>query len=304
MPAVRRRAARGGPLPGAAVPGGRRGVPLPVLRRSRRRVEGRRTARARADARQRSHREPGDVPEGVRRRRRGARGAADLDMSPLPSPRGAGANGGAPGTKRDRNGGSGGSGGSGSEEDANHPGGGESPERAPKKFRAAATALLRGRHRPARRARGPGPGPGPGAGGGGGAGAGAGAGRRRPSLWTRCVLPRRRRRRGIPTTPSPTPPPGPPAAGPRSTSPASRRRWTRPSRGSDDGGAGAAGRPLGWTMARSLLRALPTLAAASATATHATRAGGSVCGVRPSRRAGWARTPGWRRRRFARRCAR
>ena len=33
-------------------------------------------------------------------------------------------------------------------------------------------------------------------------------------------------------------------------------------------------------MARSLLRALPTLAAASATATHATRAGGSVCGVR------------------------
>jgi hypothetical protein len=47
-----------------------------------------------------------------------------------------------------------------------------------------------------------------------------------------------------------------------------------------DDGAGAAGRPLGWTMARSLLRALPTLAAASATATHATRAGGSVCGVR------------------------
>ena len=56
-------------------------------------------------------------------------------------------------------------------------------------------------------------------------------------------------------------------------------------------------------MVHALLGAIPTLAAAAATAAHATDAGDFVCGVRTARAEGSARTPGWPPARFARWCA-
>ena len=74
----------------------------------------------------------------------------------------------------------------------------------------------------------------------------------------------------------------------------------------DDDKAGAVnveGDARPWTMVHTLLGAIPTLAAAAATAAHATDAGDFVCGVRTRAREGSARTPGWPPARAARWCA-
>ena len=281
---------RRGPRRAAGVP-----LPLPFFARSRRRVEGRRTARARADARQRSHREPGDVPEGVRRRpprREGRR----RSRRPRRRPRAARARTGPPRHQARPKWGIGRVGrvrvGGGREPS----GRGESLSTPPKKFRAAATALPDAPPGAARRGAGAAAGAGPGRGRGrGGAvvahrsgrdvfspgeGGGAESRRRPPRLRPRFL---RRRVR--------VQPPAVAAAVDASIA------WL-------DDGARRGGAPPRVDDGASLLRALPTPAAASATATHATRAGAPCAAFGPSRRAGWARTPGWRRRRFARRCAR
>ena len=62
----------------------------------------------------------------------------------------------------------------------------------------------------------------------------------------------------------------------------------------DDGAGGAppgGSRPARWTLVHSLLRALPGLAAAAATATHATDAGATILGVRTSRASGLGADP-------------
>ena len=62
----------------------------------------------------------------------------------------------------------------------------------------------------------------------------------------------------------------------------------------DDGAGGAppgGSRPARWTLVHSLLRALPALAAAAATATHATDAGATILGVRTSRASGLGADP-------------
>jgi pyruvate/2-oxoglutarate dehydrogenase complex dihydrolipoamide acyltransferase (E2) component len=59
--------------------------------------------------------------------------------------------------------------------------------------------------------------------------------------------------------------------------------------GSGEGGSGCteeAGAAAQWTMVHSLLRVLPTLAAAAAAATHATPAGTTICGVSVARDGG------------------
>ena len=72
--------------------------------------------------------------------------------------------------------------------------------------------------------------------------------------------------------------------------------WLADDADADDSGAGAGGppgtsRPARWTLVHSLLRALPTLAAAAATATHATDAGATILGVRTARASGLGADP-------------
>jgi hypothetical protein len=59
----------------------------------------------------------------------------------------------------------------------------------------------------------------------------------------------------------------------------------------DESGFGAGNPRAPWTMVHSLLRSIPTLAVAAATATHQTPAGGSVCGVRTLRTGGLGADP-------------
>ena len=61
--------------------------------------------------------------------------------------------------------------------------------------------------------------------------------------------------------------------------------------------------PARWTLVHSLLRALPTLAAAAATATHATDAGATILGVRTARASGLGADPATRRGDARRWCA-